>query len=119
MVEDENEFGLKNIPNEALTLAMIPVPGESTIWEIMEFALSFDGYEFHGSFEACADIANRALDLYRKNGHLPQSLIELRTCLFFEQRRWRHYDQTPEGEDRKYFDTLLAAIRKNVEEIDR
>ena len=47
----------------------------------MHFAHSFNGYEFAGSFEACAAIANSGK---------ASSLSELRCTLFFEARRDRH-----------------------------
>lgn len=86
---------------DSLKLSDIPAPG-ATWTQIGEFALTFDGYEYWGSFEKCAEIAN---------GHNPQDLIELRTCLFFEQRRWRHYGLTPEDEDLDYIRGLVESIR--------
>lgn len=70
-----------------------------------EFALTFDGYLVHGSFEACAKIANRKA---------PNTLTEYRTCLFFEQRRWRHFGVEPEGEALVYIRSLVAGIRAKL-----
>ncbi len=100
-----NEFGIEEIANEDLTLEDIPLP--STPWrEISSFALSFDGYEHWGSFEKCADIANsRAAD----------TLTELRTCLFFEQRRHHHFGYPPDDETMAYIRTLIEAIRDKVQ----
>ena len=90
----------EQIRNEDLTAEAIPGPGAR--WgEIGAFALTFDGYAACGSFEACAEIAN---------AHRHDSLSDLRTCLFFEQRRWRHFGSTP---DRK----AMAGIREIVEKI--
>jgi len=61
--------------------------------------------------DQCARIANAAADRYSQEGELPESLDELRTCLFFEQRRWHHFGATPDGEAQRYFAALLEAIR--------
>ena len=78
------------------------------------FALSFDGYEHHGSYARCADIANRWEAAYKKNRSRPRSLDDLRTCLFFEQRRWRHFDAFPDTEAMRYIRSLLTEIRRLV-----
>jgi hypothetical protein len=94
---------IKNpIANRALKSTDIPAR-ISARWD--EFALTFDGYEYHGSVTACAKIANRKK---------PTTLTEYRTCLFFEQRRFHHFGVGPDGEDLTYIRTLLAGIRKIV-----
>jgi hypothetical protein len=91
------------------------VPSPDAGWrEIGKYALSFDGYEAWGSFEKCAEVANRLLDAYLSDGALPDSLDELRTCLFFEQRRWRHYGYDPDEEAMRYIGALLDGIREKV-----
>ena len=68
------------ISNSQLTAAQIPNPdGDLNGW--VHFAHSFNGYEYAGSFEACAAIAN---------GGNASSISELRCALFFEARRDRH-----------------------------
>jgi len=95
---------VREIGNKNLTMADIPSPDAS--WrEIAEFALTFDGYEFWGSFEKCAEIANA------KGQH---SLTDLRTCLFFEQRRWRHFGEDPDREAMMYIRALVEKIRSWV-----
>lgn len=89
-------------------------PPDAGWHDIGRFALSFNGYEACGSFEKCAEVANRWLDAYRADGALPDSLNELRTCLFFEQRRWRHYGYDPDGEATRYIGALLEGIREMV-----
>jgi hypothetical protein len=92
------------IPNESLRESDVPSPDAS--WdEIWTFALTFDGYAAHGSFDACAEIANQ-----RRH----ETLSELRTCLFFEQRRWRNYWGQPEGDDSQYIRSLVEGIREHV-----
>lgn len=91
------------------------IPSANAEWhEIGRFALSFNGYEQWGSFERCAEIANRWLDAYGAQGSLPNSLTELRTSLFFEQRRWRHYGFDPDEEAMDYIHALVEVIREKV-----
>ena len=92
----DNDLALKDIPD----------PGDQ-LGAIFQFALTFNGYEHHGSFEKCADIANE-----RRN----DTLLNLRTCLFFEQRRWRHMGEEPDDEAMKYIRMLVREIRAKVEE---
>ena len=104
---------MNEIPNEDLSLDLIPLP-EAGWHEIGGFALTFNGYEFHGSLDACGEIANHWLKTFTTSGALPQSLTDLRTCLFFEQRRWRHYGYDPDEETIDYIRALVAAIREKV-----
>jgi hypothetical protein len=105
---------MNEIANSNLTEKDIPPPNAG--WDVIElFALSFNGYSYWGSFEKCADIANSGLDLWNEKRVLPDSLIELRTCLFFEQRRWRHYGISPGSEDLPYIHALVDAIRSKVQ----
>lgn len=83
------------------------------------FALTFNGYEWCGSFEQCAKVGNRGADLFRESGILPRSLAELRTCLFFEQRRWRHFGLDPDEPARRYISALVEAIREKVRAEER
>ena len=92
------------LPNSELDLEKIPDPdGDLSGW--VRFAHSFDGYEFAGSLEACAAIAN---------GGKASSLSELRCALFFEARRDRHSggytDETPAVRE------LLRQIKAKVEQ---
>lgn len=95
----------KEITNKDLRLS--DVPQRLVIWNerIQEFALTFNGYEFHGGFDECKAIAEK---------RSPTTLTDYRTCLFFEQRRWRHYGSDPEGEDLRYLRWLLSGIRERV-----
>ena len=97
-----NEFGKPEIPSTSLTLG--DVPTEDADWtEILDFALTFDGYTYWGSFERCAEVANA-----RVHG----TLNGLRTCLFFEQRSWRHGDESPPTKRAlAYWRSLLKKMR--------
>ncbi len=103
----------EEIANADLQEAHIPAP-DANWGDISEFALSFDGYAHWGTFEKCAEIGNLSKEKYDDQGTLPASLIELRTCLFFEQRRFHHFGECPEGQDLTYIRALVAAIRDKV-----
>ncbi|MFM7815913.1 MAG: hypothetical protein ACKPGI_02980 [Verrucomicrobiota bacterium] len=92
------------IPNETLRPEDIPGPGAE--WpDLAAFALTFDGYGVWDSFERCAEIANE------RRG---ETLTELRTCLFFEQRRWRHFGEDPDEETMDYLRKVVDRIRQRV-----
>lgn len=87
-------------------LTLRDVPPDSAGWdEIARFALAYDAYGALGSFEAVAAIADRGD---------PRSLEECRVCLFFEQRRWRHFGEDPEGDDLAYIRGLVRRIRDEL-----
>lgn len=92
------------IPTSALTVAMIPA--DDAPWQrIATFALSFDGYEYAGSFERCADIAD---------GPMPSDVNDLRAALFFEQRRWRHFGEEPDPCALAHIRAILARLREQL-----
>ena len=77
---------------------------------VQAFALSFDAYSYWGSSRRTSAEADRVRTAHAQ-GRLPRSLIALRTALFFEQRRWRHFGDDPTGEDLDYIRDVVAAIR--------
>ncbi len=93
------------ISNQRLKLKSIP-PLHADVEALMRFALTFDGYEHCGSFEACAEVANS-----RKHS----TLSDLRTCLYFEQRRWHHFGDTPDDAALAYWRELIGKIRAKVQ----
>ncbi len=102
------------ILNADLTAARVPsVHAEYKI--IAEFALTFDGYE---RFEKVADFSNNTLARCQADRDCLKklTLTELRACLFYEQRRYRHMDEEPENGDREYMNELLDAIRTCVKD---
>ena len=106
-------WDVRDISNDELTEG--DIPWESSDWgKIGEFALAFDAYGYWGSFARCADIANESGDLWQKAGVVPAALTELRTCLFFEQRRWRHFGYEPDERTFGYIRTLVSAIHDIV-----
>jgi hypothetical protein len=95
---------MPEISNVDLRLSMIPA-ADADWGEISKFALTLDGYAAYGSFDACADLANRGT---------PQSLLELRSSLFFEQRKWRHFGREPDREALDNIRSLVERIRSKV-----
>ena len=91
------------ISNEDLRLCDVP-PVDASIDALFVFALTFNGYA-NGGFDACAEIANQQLH---------GNLTELRTCLFFEQRRYRHFDEDPGPEAQAYLRLLITKIREKL-----
>ena len=93
----------------------IPVPGlEDPWWQGVDlFALTFNPYERVGSFDKVAGIANRAQKRFVENGSVPKTVDQIRTCLFFEQRRWRNFDADPylDPDAKAYLLALLGALR--------
>jgi hypothetical protein len=101
------------LSNADLRTSHLPPPDAG--WhEIGRFALSFNGYEKWGSFGKCAEIGNQCAEAFRRSGAVPDSLTELRTCLFFEQRRLRHYGFDPDEEAMVYIGALVEGIRERV-----
>jgi hypothetical protein len=84
-----------------------PTPDVGDITQIWQYAITVDGYKYakeHWKIE-CADLANSRLEKYNETGKWEGSFEELRCCLFFEQRRYRHFGDDPKGKD---LDTILA-----------
>jgi hypothetical protein len=92
------------IGNHELRLNDIP-RADAPYSEVVRFGHTFDGYQQMGSFEACAAVAHA-----RKH----DTLSELRTCLFFEQRASRHSGEEPDETGLAYEYGLLAKIRQKV-----
>lgn len=94
----------KQIPNGDLQVKRLP--RNEADWDtIQRFALTFDAYSHWGSFDRCAEIAeSRRRD----------TLTDVRTCLFFEQRRWRHYGEEPDMQAMIYIRALIEEIRTRV-----
>jgi hypothetical protein len=95
---------MQEIENRDLMPSSIPAP-DADWGKIGEFALTFNGYEAWGSFGKCAEIAN---------AHQGGTLTELRTRLFFEQRRLRHFGEEPDETAMAYIRTVVEKIRAKV-----
>ena len=105
---------MKEISNSELIVHLFPQPGAGWL-EISGSAHSFNGYEHWGSFEKCGEVANSIRDEYKATGELSTNLTDLRTFLFFEARRWRHYGYDPDEEALRYIHALVKAIRVCVQ----
>lgn len=70
---------MTDISNEDLTLEALPDVADRD--SVFEFAMSFNGFKYYGSFEKCAAAAK---------SRTRQDLSELRNELFFEARASRH-----------------------------
>jgi hypothetical protein len=95
MMESENQFG-RAISNSEIVLSDVPPP-DADWCQITEFALTFDGYEHHGSTDKCAVIANA-----RQDGTLS------------EQRRYHHFGESPNDKTMAYIRTVIEKIRQKV-----
>lgn len=96
---------VKIIPTDQLESSDVP-PDNAELEDLFRFAYTFDGYQHWGSFSRCAEIANA-----RDYG----TLDKLRTCLFFEARRWRHFGDLPDEEESRYWRSLVAEIRQRLQ----
>lgn len=81
--------------------------------ELAEFAATFPLYQWWGGVSQAGAVANPALEAWRSDASLPVSLTELRTCLAFEHRRWRHTGEEIEPEQRAYARALYRSIRES------
>ncbi len=100
----------------SLTGESIPGPNAPWMPDIAEFALTFDGYLALG--DRVGDLANGTEHEWSENRSLPDDLVELRSCLFFEQRRYRHFGWDPDEEAMVYIRALVEAIRALVVEAE-
>lgn len=92
------------LANTELTPADIPSFKEA--WPRIEpFALTFDGFKYWGSVEKCAEVAHEKR---------MATLTDLRTCLFYEARRWRMEGKAPDIVSLRYIRALVYAIREKV-----
>ena len=104
---------MNNIPNSQLIES--DIPNQRASWKKIEpFALTFNGYKHWGSFKKCREVASEGVKLYREKKQLNQSLTDLRTCLFFESRRWKHYEKNHSKKGMEYVHILVEAIRVRV-----
>ena len=91
------------------------IPARRATWvKIRTFARTFDGYVHWGSFKKCREVADIGVSLHRKHEPLIQSLTDLRTCLFFESRRWKHLEKDPTQKGMEYIHALVEQIRVRV-----
>ncbi len=105
---------MNSIPNPLLIEKDIP-PRRAAWKNILPFARTFDGYGYWGSVKKCREVAKQGIILHKSNQELTQSLTDLRTCLFFEARRWKHFEKNPSKAGMEYIHALVEAIRMCVQ----
>ena len=102
----DGDFSASAIPNAELDMTDVPRRGES--WDaVSDFALSYDGY---GYWDDLPTLAGRVLQRWTRRRSLPDTLDELRGCLFYEQRRWHHFGEEPTGRSAEYMWAMVDAI---------
>ena len=90
-------------------LSVTDIPSFKKAWSRIEpFALTFDGYQYWGSIEKCAEVAAKA----------PATLTQLRTFLFFEARRWTQLKKEPDEKALRHIRALVFAIKEKVKSGD-
>lgn len=92
----------------------VPVPPvDADFWqEIVYFALTYNGYGHHPDVMVVMDIHHRLLQEWEEQHTLDRPLDELRCALFFVQRRYHDDPGEPEGDERRFVEALLDAIRR-------
>ena len=94
------------VPNGRLTVADVPRRGDP--WEtVSSFCLSYDGYAY---WDDVSELAARCLRRWTRHGAVPATIDEVRGCLFFEQRRWHHFGEDPNGRGAHYLGDLLDTL---------
>jgi hypothetical protein len=100
---------METIPNDALRLDELPGPdaGGTDVWRLAD---TFNGFKHWGSLERCAEIADRRFYDQQRDSNL----TELRTCLFYECRRWHYFGELPDWHCEPYVRGLVEKIRERV-----
>jgi hypothetical protein len=105
---------MNTIPNSLLIEK--DIPSRRAAWKnILPFAHTFNGYEYCGSVKKCREVARHGIVLHKSNKEFEQSLTDLRTCLFYEARRWKHLEKNPNKAALAYVHSLVEAIRERVQ----
>ncbi len=98
------------VPNAQLKVHGIPEHGDS--WDaVSSFSLSYDGYAY---WDDVSELATRSIRVWTRDHALPATIDEVRACLFYEQRRWHHFGEDPNGRGAHYVWALLDTLRSLV-----
>ena len=91
-------------------------PDDPSWNDIQAIALDINGYELSQELGLgeCGDFANGRSHSYVQTRKWGGNAAELWCCLFFEQRRWRHFGEEPEGEDFEMIKSLYTALRQEL-----
>ncbi|MCL6624371.1 MAG: hypothetical protein K6T17_07130, partial [Fimbriimonadales bacterium] len=109
------------IPNSELQLEQIPNP-DGSYFDFEQFARTFNGYVWakrtlrkYLAYPTFGEFANSVRRNWVLNKTFPQTLSELRACLFFESRRVHFAEGDDPSEDTiDYCRALIQAIREKV-----
>jgi hypothetical protein len=106
----DGDFSSCAVPNAQLRVHGIPDRGDT--WDaVSSFSLSYDGYAY---WDDVSELATRRIRSWTRQHTLPTSIDEVRACLFYEQRRWHHFGEDPNGRGEKYVWALLDTLRNLV-----
>jgi hypothetical protein len=115
-VPSRDNMGDPDLPGE---MWVRPNPDLESLSGIWHYALTVGGYHYARQQLGvdCAELANRRRRQYGETGVWEGTFEELRCCLFFEQRRYHHFGEDPEGDDLAAVRALHAALceRWNLE----
>ena len=100
--EQPVKYMSKEIANSDLTLEHLPDPGDEEA--VHSFALSFNGYEYFGGFQECAEAARQ-----RRR----ETLSDLRNELFWTARAESHAGVT--GHVVTLYKDILPMIRQKLD----
>ncbi len=104
------DFSSCAVPNAQLRVHGIPERGDT--WDaVSSFSLSYDGYAY---WDDVCELATRHIRNWTRHHTLPVSIDEVRACLFYEQRRWHHFGEDPNGRGEQYVWALLDTLRNLV-----
>jgi hypothetical protein len=104
------DFAAYAVPNGQLRVHGIPDRGDP--WDaVSSFSLSYDGYAY---WDDVSELATRWVRGWTRDRTLPTSIDEVRACLFYEQRRWHHFGEEPNGRGAQYVWALLDTVRSLV-----
>ena len=92
-------------------------------WDNLQvLALSINGYDLSEALglEDSGELANARIEKYQSTGKWEGNSLELWICLFFEQRRWRHYGYSPEDDEDAWSEilALYKALKEQLQNAD-
>ena len=112
----DSQDGLSATPDDRSNgVFILPCPDTPQRWtEYFRFAHEFDGYAAYP--DNLGELANGAVKDWHLNQALPDNLLLLRSCLFYEARRSRFIEGYPSEKDMSYLDALVDKIKTNLKE---
>lgn len=105
---------LHPIPNDELSEADLP-GRDADCAEMFDFAATYDPRLDWDNLEKAQFVATQQQTLYQNRSSLPQTLAELRVCLWAERLLWLSHDLDPDDASTAYIDALLEALRSTLQ----